>query len=518
MTMNSRCRNTLLLHLDSQVHGVNNPASFNARVRHSLLQNVSLMPVKSAHVIVSPLGAQASLKYAELWSESSSKEIIINDDCVLFTEDRSTYSLQGRNREQSKLFQYEEDSLFRLPRTRIRATASYSHPHERGLQSSCFLTLRNNALLRHSNKNGMLLNEIYLGHVFSFNAMEVSVEENIIVILSSCFQKFGVRDKNIVQAVALLSISPFQVTHFFELRSSVVGREVTKVRYANGMIVLSAGSKSRVYSMTDLIRTGTTICTCGLGQDCDLLHGSAGVYPSAFPINFQVHEMPHLLLEVNSKPENMSFGCLPLNCLYTPSNQQKCYNLMRASDQHLLELDVGNRTIFDDCAFHPSIPNVLLHQSNHGLTAIKYIDDGSAPRLHEIFRVKTDGLQNPAELNRKRHSDRPFRSTAFQGAFLVHARTLYETHYDKSLDLIIVRATSSKAIMRSSLFIYTSRGQLIREVKLHHDVKRVISCSFALNLDKLSVIEHADGVFQLTVYQLKRAADIREHNLKKSNK
>ena len=136
--------------------------------------------------------------------------------------------------------------------------------------------------------------------------------------------------------------------------------------------------------------------------------------------------------------------------------------------------------------------------------------------LVELFRIKTDVLQNPDECIRERANDRPVRSTAFRGAFLVHARTLFEHHYDSSVDLHILRATASDRIMQSSLYMYTPSGELAREVKIRQSLKQPATCSFLLSLNKLAIVEHKDGVFSLKVFQLQRTADIHERKTKLS--
>lgn len=499
-----RQRNILLLHLDSQVHGVSNPASFNARVRMSLLSNVSL----SSHnicLIVLFRETQPDITFSKLWGKSSCKEILLNDDFVYFSEDRVVYSLQARDR-RSCIFYLEERSLG-LTRNRIKATAFYADPNGNPFQTSCCLTLRTDSLTRHSCCDGMLLDAIYFGSKYNFTSMQVWPRDNMIVVQSSNFYKFATRDKNMVQAVILMSITPFQVTHHFELTTAIVGTDVKNVMFANGLMILFAGNRSNVYSMERVLNSGRFVSSSRLGRSADKLDGSAGNHESGIPINFQILKLPDLLIQVPSNPKNMSFGCIPFNCLFTPVNEKNSYNLMRVSDGQVTGVDVEAITIFDECGFHPANPNILIHQSNHRLTWFKYVDEGQVPHLDQMFSIKTDELQNPSECSRSRNSNRPFRSTAFQGSFLVHNRTIFETQYDKSLDLMLFRAISSDNIMRSSLFMYSSGGELIREVRLCKTLKRVTASSFSMSLDKLCIVEQVDTRFHLTVYRLERCAD-----------
>ena len=85
------------------------------------------------------------------------------------------------------------------------------------LMPSCFLTLTNNVLLRHSNTTGKLLDQIFLGRVFRFQCLDVDVGENRIVIQSVPFNKFGTRNTNTIRAIILFSICPFQFMYNFEL-------------------------------------------------------------------------------------------------------------------------------------------------------------------------------------------------------------------------------------------------------------------------------------------------------------
>lgn len=334
--------------------------------------------------------------------------------------------------------------------------------------------------------------------------MEVEADGHL-VLQSVCFYKFGTRNTNTIQAILIMSLCPLKFLYQFELTTAVAGHDVKVVRVSNGMLLLGATSCTRVYSLNHVLASGRRLCSCDIGDDCVHGHGWAGMYPDGLPVNFEVLQLPAMLLEVRSKPKDVSFGCIPLHCLFTPSNQQKVFSLIRVSDERREEMDVDAPTIFDQCTFHPTLPNVLIYQSNHSLTCYKYSSDKLA--FIELFRIKTDELQNPTLCIRERRGDRPVRSTAFTGSFLTHARTMFEHNYDSSLNLHLLRAVSSNEISHSSIFVYTVDGQMIREVKIKQLLKKAAICSFAMSLDRLAVVEHEGGFFHLQVYQLQRTAE-----------
>lgn len=455
------------------------------------------------------------MDFKRIWSYQSLRPITLNDDNVYFAEDRVSYSLSGGDMAKSKLFHFEEEDLSLIGPCRAKATAFYYNPRSRK-HPSCFVTLTKNNLFRHCNKTGTLLDSIYLGNVFSFKLLDVNAEQNMIVIQSVCFNKFSTKNTQTIQAIILISIQPFKLMHHFELTTSTVKFDVRNVRIFQNMLMLSAGSCTRIFSMDQLIESGNRICSCDFGQnDCDLNHGLVGRYPNGIPINFVVSQLPEMLVEVRSDSNHVSFGCIPVCILFTPSKQEKTFSLMRVSDQQITDVPVDVPTIFDECSFHPRLSNVIVYLSNHSLSFFKYRDDDSS--LNLLLRIKTDELQNPENMIRNRNVNRPVRTTAFAGAFVTHARTLFETKYDFSTDLHLIRATSSDKIMKSSLFLYTTAGQLIREIKLPISLQRGIACNFSLSLDKLAIVKHEDGVFHLRVYQLQRRDHIQAQIIRKND-
>lgn len=153
--------------------------------------------------------------------------------------------------------------------------------------------------------------------------------------------------------------------------------------------------------------------------------------------------------------------------LFTTRTEKKHYKISFPHNvDQFHELDREERTVFDECYFmRTAIANRIVYLSTHSMDVLKIDrEDDCVPRVEKMFTIATEERKEiPASTH---NSNRPRRSTCYQGSYALIIRSIFAHHYNDQLDLIAIYGVSRETYKPFIQIFDATDGKLINAIQV----------------------------------------------------
>jgi len=326
--------------------------------------------------------------------------------------------------------------------------------------------LKDNYLIIWDLKTGNISRKIFLSNSYKFTTMDMLDEDNLFVLESTKKGRDSFKTCILIQSNTLKLVAHLDYRMFGE-------KGVRNISISQGIIFRSKNnSVIEIFSLDDVLETQEKVCPCDLNEDCHLNHGLIGQKPVGIPVNYYSKEinLPPLFV---IKCEEHSFSPVPGLCIFTPPKEEHQFHVMHISNPEVT-LEMGTemvdqngknqRTIFDQCFFHPDGSGKIMFITNNTLSIVTVEGDENSLKATTLWNKCFKVEPQQSRVQGARTSNRV---TAFKGSFCTLPRCLLEMFHDSVLNLMIVHTVDPEDHSKSLLHLYDSDSlELIRTDRL----------------------------------------------------
>lgn len=414
-------------------------------------------------------------------------------------EDQKCYSLSGYNKDNSVMFTIEDDSHSLMPRHRNRRARSgtnvkfskcgwfsdYNLPLFSRSQSG-IAYLKDGYLNVYDSKSGTLLHKLFLGEEYKFRELDFDEVDGMLILHS------GKRGAFRTTRTILIKTAP-QLSFLGCFNWNLFGPDTRTVSVEEGLIFHQANNGvMSLYALDKFLSCKT--CSCDFMQSCGL-HEAIGQEPFGVPINCRPEALPPCLLSFRCAHEPLDYSPTLNLLLYTPYNKKCSFEILSvASGQTAKIEEFEEKSIHDDCSFHPDESGRIIYNSNHTLRIIrpKIEDDGSITLTTEWEKrteMKVPRDRDSSDSSPEKKTRTSCRSTAFRGPFYVLPKTLFEIHYNVLLDILVYRSVSPEDMWEHCLQVYDNRNMTLLYIIPLDKLYRNSRFDFVLSNGRLVYVE-----------------------------
>ncbi|RWS05746.1 DDB1- and CUL4-associated factor 17-like protein, partial [Dinothrombium tinctorium] len=363
-----------------------------------------------------------------------------------------------------------------------------------------------NHMLRFDNKNGELLQQVFLGNGTKFRHIDWETQGETILL-----QSIPHRPNNLkLLQVALFTVYPIEFIASFEIEKEIFGSDIKSANLSEGLLIVSSGSSSskciRLYSLEHILEEQNFLCKCKLNETCETLKineqaqktfeldstsDSRKVGIHGLPINVNVKCRPPLLFEIECSDQIVYFGGYPWHYIYSPIKHKGVFELRNLSTHQLAlngHFDVENDTTEPDTlSFHVDDTGRLIYMSSYEIIIYKLITKNNETSVLKQFVLTLNPTfsslaeSNSEQINTKRVTSS--RKCAHNKRYYedMDERLILADDFENELNIFSILGMNQDSKYGKIVMFDNESGNLVKEVELKF--KLYEECDYTLIMD-----------------------------------